>query len=360
MSDIVSLFSGCGGLDIGFKMANHKIIWANENDREVCDVYNQNLKEDIICNDIQNISIKDIPDCDILIGGPPCQAFSMIGKRRTDDKNFKLIWDFVKILEKKKPKNFLIENVVGLKSATDELGNNVVELLKKKISKLGYSVNSGVLNAADFGVPQRRRRFFLLGKLGNEKIELPLPTHSEFPKNDKIIKWVTVKDAIGDLPKPKNVDSMKYTKKPFTEYQKWARKNSKHIQNHQIPTLSELDKKIISYVTEGGNYMDVPDSIPSTRIQKYKKTGGRTTTYGRLDRKKPAYTINTYFSRLNVGCNIHYSQDRLISIREGLRLQSFPDTFVIPSKLTKRAKYKIVGNAVPPKLSFALSKSFEN
>ena len=352
------MFSGCGGLDIGFKMNNHKIIWANENDQEICDVYDKNVKDKIVCEDIQKIPINDIPDCDILIGGPPCQAFSMIGKRNTDDKNFKLIWDYVKILEKKKPQKFLIENVVGLKSAIDQNGNNVVELLKKKFLKLGYSVNSGILNAADFGVPQRRRRFFILGKLGKEKIQMPKPTHSEFPDDVKIKKWITVKDAIGDLPNPRNTDFVKYTKNPRTDYQKWARINSKSVRNHTIPTMSELDKKIISYVTEGGNYMDVPDSIPSARIRKYKKTGGRTTTYGRLNRNMPAYTINTYFSRLNVGCNIHYSQDRLITVREGLRLQSFPDTFVIPSELTKRAQYKIVGNAVPPKLSLALSKSF--
>ena len=360
MPDVVSLFSGCGGLDIGFKMSNHKIIWANENDQEICDVYDKNLKDKIICQDITKIPIKDIPDCDILIGGPPCQAFSMIGKRNIDDKNFKLIWDYVKVLEKKKPEKFLIENVVGLKSAINALGDNVVELLVKKISELGYSVNYDILNAADFGVPQRRKRFFMLGKLGKEKIEMPKPTHSKIPENDKIMKWVTVKDAIGDLPPPKNTELIKYTKKPKSEYQKLARKGSDGLKNHKMPTMSELDKKIISYVTEGGNYMDVPDSIPSERIKKYKKTGGRTTTYGRLERNMPAYTINTYFSRLNVGCNIHYSQDRLITIREGLRLQSFPDTFVIPSELTKRAQYKIVGNAVPPLLSYALSKSFKS
>jgi len=360
LTEVVSLFSGCGGLDMGFKMSNHKIIWANENDKEICTVYNKNLKEEIICEDITKISIDDIPECDILIGGPPCQAFSMIGKRDTEDKNFKLIWNFVKVLEKKKPQKFLIENVVGLKSACDNSGNNVVELLTKKILKLGYSVNSGVLNAADFGVPQRRKRFFILGKIGKEKIELPNPTHSELPSKDGKKKWVSVSDAIEDLPKPKNTEFLKYTKKPKSEYQKWARKNSKFLRNHNIPTTSKLDELIISYVPEGGNYMDVPNSVPSERIKKYKKTGGRTTTYGRLKRDMPAYTINTYFSRLNVGCNIHYSQDRLITVREGLRLQSFPDTYIIPSELTKRAQYKIVGNAVPPKLAFALSKSFED
>lgn len=356
----MSLFSGCGGLDMGFKMANYKIIWANENDKEICNVYGKNLNEEIICQDITKIPLNEIPECDILIGGPPCQAFSMIGKRNTDDKNFKLIWDYVKVLEKKKPKRFLMENVVGLKSAKDNLGNNVVELLTKKIVKLGYSVNSTVLNAADYGVPQRRKRFFIMGQIGKIKLEFPTSTHSEFPNDDKKKKWVSVKDAIGDLPEPTNNEFLRYTKKPRTKYQKWARNNSKELRNHIIPTMSELDKKIISCVPEGGNYMDVPDSIPSERIKKYKKTGGRTTTYGRLERNMPAYTINTYFSRLNVGCNIHYSQDRLITIREGLRLQSFQDQFVIPSELTKRAKYKIVGNAVPPLLSFALAKSFKD
>jgi len=361
LSKIVSLFSGCGGLDMGFQMSGHKVIWANDEDDEICRVYQENQGKSITCHDISKIKTQNIPDCDILIGGPPCQAFSMIGKRSTDDKNFNLVWDFIKVLRKKQPEKFLIENVTGLRSAIDKQGDKVLDKLIKKVSELGYSVNAQVLNAADYGVPQRRKRLFLMGNLGKEKPEMPKQTHSQNQIVEGTKEWVSVEEAIGDLPRPKKEDiPVSYPSIAKTQYQKDMRRNSKKIFNHKIPTTSELDREIIKHVKEGGNYMDVPDSVNSTRIKKYKITGGRTTTYGRLNRKMPSYTINTYFSRLNVGCNIHYSQNRLITIREGLRLQSFPDTFVIPSELTKRAQYKIVGNAVPPLLSYALSKSFKS
>ena len=122
--------------------------------------------------------------------------------------------------------------------------------------------------------------------------------------------------------------------------------------------MSELDKTIISHVKPGGNYRDIPDHVPSTRIQRIKKEGGRTTCYGRLSPDKPSYTINTYFNRPNVGCNIHYKYDRLLTIREALRLQSFPDDFELVSK-SKQGKYTIVGNAVPPLLSEAIAKKLK-
>ena len=337
-------------------MAGYDIVWANELDREVSQVYRENIGKEIVCEDITKIDVKDIPSCDVLIGGPPCQAFSMIGKRDNTDKNFHMIWEFLKVLEKKKPKKFLIENVTGLRSVKDQKGKKVLDILFKKISNLGYTVNYTVLNAADFGVPQRRKRLIIVGNLGKHPIQFPEPTHAENPNGDGKKKWVTVRDAIGDLPKPLDKNGiLSYTRRTTSEYQKWLRHNSKKIQNHKIPNTSELDRMIIQHVTEGGNYMDVPDSIPSNRIRKYKITGGRTTTYGRLHRDMPSYTINTYFSRLNVGCNIHYSQNRLITIREGLRLQSFKDNFKIPEDFSKRSQYKLVGNAVPPLLAYQIA-----
>ena len=361
MTEVVSLFSGCGGLDIGFQMSNFKIIWANENDKMACQIYRDNLHENIICEDVSKVQLNDVPDCDVLIGGPPCQAFSMIGKRDVNDRNFNLVWNFLSVLKKKQPDKFLIENVTGLKSAMDGNGDKVLELLVQKIESLGYSVTTATLNAADYGVPQRRKRLFIMGTTGSEKIEIPKPTHTAEPSGtDNLKKWVSVEDAISDLPEATYDQTvLNYTTPAISEYQKWARKNSTKVYNHKIPRSSELDMKIIKHVKEGGNYMDVPDSIPSNRIRKYKITGGRTTTYGRLKRSMPAYTINTYFDRPNVGCNIHYSQDRLITLREGLRLQSFPDSFVLDDDLTKRVKYKVVGNAVPPLLALALSKSFK-
>ncbi len=357
---VTSLFSGCGGLDIGFQQAGHDLIFANDNDKAACETYQSNLDENILCNEISSVTSKSIPDSDILIGGPPCQAFSMIGKRDYNDKNFNLIWNYLEILKTKKPEKFLIENVTGLRSATNEDGKKVMELLTRKIETLGYKVSTMILNAADYGVPQRRKRLFIMGNLGAEPLEIPKPTHTQNPTDENPLKrWVSVKEALDDLPKPSYENEvLEYKTKVNSEYQKMMRKKSKKVHNHRIPKPSKLDAEIIKYVKEGGNYMDVPDHVPSNRIKKYKITGGRTTTYGRLKRNMPAYTINTYFDRPNVGCNIHYSQKRLISIREGLRLQSFPDDFILSNEMSKREQYKLVGNAVPPVLAYAIAKSF--
>ena len=134
--------------------------------------------------------------------------------------------------------------------------------------------------------------------------------------------------------------------------------SKKSFDLHTIPYSSKKDLEIIKHVGPGGNYMDVPNKIATKRIMNFKKTGGRTTTYGRLDPKKPAYTLNTHFNRPNVGCNIHYKYDRLITIREGLRLQSFPDDFKLASS-NKRNYYLLVGNAVPPLLGWAWAKQIK-
>lgn len=150
---------------------------------------------------------------------------------------------------------------------------------------------------------------------------------------------------------------MLYTTKPKSEYQLKMRANNKDekLKNHIRQKESELDTFIIKNVKEGGNYMDIPPTVNSKRIKRLQKDGGHTTCYGRMDRRKPAYTINTYFNRPNVGCNIHYSQDRLITAREALRIQSFPDNYEVISS-SKQGTNTIIGNAVPPLLASSIAK----
>ena len=363
MTRVVSLFSGCGGLDIGFKWAGFDIVWAIDSYKPAYLTYKKNVDGEIICGDICAIDFDGVPDADVIIGGPPCQAFSLVGKRDPSDKNFTLIWEFFRAIQAKMPHAFVMENVPGLRSATDAAGRNVLSVLTRRYEKLGYKVTTSLLNAADYGIPQRRRRLFLLGTLGETAVQ-PLPrTHSgneDELKREGLSRWVSSSEAIGDLPDPLGKEQiLAYKSEPNSAYSNWLRKGSNGIYNHQMPTMSGLDQQIIAHVREGGNYMDVPDSIPSRRIQKYKKSGGRTTTYGRLRKNMPAYTINTYFSRPNVGCNIHYSKDRLITIREGMRLQSFMDSFVLPEELSKAARYTVVGNAVPPLLGLVLAETLK-
>ena len=359
---VISLFSGCGGLDLGFKREGFEIVWANDRIEDVCVTYRNNIGNYIDCNDLNKIDIDDIPSGDILIGGPPCQSFSLLGKRDPEDERGNLVWKYLDILEDKRPQLFLFENVVGIKSARTRDGSNVLYELKKIVRRIGYELRVHTLNAADYGVPQRRQRVFIVGSLDGRKIDSPPPSHSRTPKKTLtgmiLNRWVTSKEALSDLPPPSKKDGMPYDKGPQNEYQKMMRENSRLVYNHYPPYASAKDMEIIKSVHPGGNYMDVPDEIATKRIMKFKMTGGRTTTYGRLHPDQPAYTINTYFDRPNVGCNIHYSQDRLITIREGLRLQSFPDDFIIHS-CTKRNYYFQVGNAVPLLLAQAWAKKLK-
>ena len=340
MIKVVSLFSGGGGLDLGFKQEGYSIIWAIDNNINAVNTYKKNIDERIIYGDINQINLTDIPLADVVIGGPPCQAFSLAGMRNTADPRAKLVWKYLEILTHIKPKAFVFENVVGIMSAKTPSGSFVLDDLKAEFKRIGYNIEVKLINAADYGVPQVRKRVIIVGlKEGN--FSFPKPTHSDADPTK--LPYVTVDDAIGDLP-------------PLLGENKKTEKDT--VTDHVLPTMSELDKYIISYVKPGGNYMDIPKNVPSKRIRRLQEHGGHTTCYGRMRPDKPSYTINTYFNRPNVGCNIHYREDRLISVREAMRLQTFPDWFELVSS-SKQGKNLIVGNAVPPLLSRILAKELK-
>lgn len=351
---LVSLFSGCGGLDLGFKREGYDLLWANDFDKDICATYSLNLGNHMHHADITKITDDEIPECDIVIGGPPCQSFSLVGRRNIEDERGNLVWEFYRVVKHKRPKVFLMENVTGIKSAKLTDGKKVLDTLVLDFEKLGYTVRVYTLNAADYGVPQRRKRVFVVGHSGGVAIDAPPATHSEGGLVGK--KWVSSKEALSDLSLPTDEGQVEYLHKPKNDFQKYLRSAGLNaVSQHITPYSSPKDREIISYVKPGGNYMDVPDEVATTRIMNFKRTGGRTTTYGRLDPTMPAYTINTHFNRPNVGCNIHYSEDRMITLREGLRLQSFPDDFILTGS-SKRSFYVQVGNAVPALLGWAWAK----
>lgn len=330
---VVSLFSGGGGLDIGFKNAGYDIVWANDINQDAVNSYKKNVGEEIICADLYEIEERLIPRCDVVIGGPPCQSFSLAGNRHSDDKRGQLVWRYIDIIKELQPKAFMFENVTGLLSAKNNEGEKILPLLLRAFSDIGYSISYQVVNAADYGVPQLRKRIIIVGlKDFMSHFNFPPTTHNEDGSNGKQ-KYVSVKETLGDLPSPSDDCS---------------------ITEHIWPTMSELDKYICKHVKPGGNYMDIPDEVNSVRIRRLKKDGGHTTCYGRMHPDKPSYTINTYFNRPNVGCNIHYEQDRLMTVREAMRLQTFPDNYVLASR-SKQGKHLIIGNAVPPKLAEVLA-----
>lgn len=348
---VVSLFSGCGGLDLGFQQAGYQIIWANDFLKDACETYAHNIGPHIIWEDINKINVQEIPLADIVIGGPPCQSFSLVGKRDPKDERSNLVWSYLDVLKRVSPKIFLLENVAGILSAKNPDGTKVIDNLRMAFEKIGYKTSVCKLNAADYGVPQRRQRVFIVGNKIGKEIGSPPPTHSD--NNDQKTQWVSAYDALSDLPDTTENGVSKYKKKPSSDYQYIMREKAGKECNLQItPYASKKDMELISHIPPGGNYTNVPDEVATVRILNFKRTGGRTTTYGRLERTRPSYTLNTHFNRLNVGCNIHYEYDRLISLREGLRIQSFPDTFVVLSK-NKRNYYVQIGNAVPPLLSKA-------
>ena len=156
----------------------------------------------------------------------------------------------------------------------------------------------------------------------------------------------------------KENEQIAYLVQPQNDYQRYVRRGTV-VTEHNIPQMSELDKYIVRHVKPGGNYLDIPTDVNSHRIKRLQRDGGHTTCYGRLDPKKPSYTINTYFNRPNVGCNIHYCENRLITVREALRLQSFPDDYVLVSG-SKQGRNLIVGNAVPPMLAGILARELKH
>lgn len=348
MMRVVSLFSGGGGLDLGFKAAGYDIIWAIDNEQNAVDTYRANIGNHILCEDINLVDINTIPPADVVIGGPPCQSFSLAGKRNVEDARGRLVWKYISIIDKVKPKAFLFENVTGLLSAKNSNGEKIIDLLKLAFQQIGYTISIKTVNAADYGIPQKRCRVIIVGLKSGDTFVFPDATHEE--TGETLLKYVSVKDAIDDLPKANNDNSfINYDKEPQTDYQRQMRTHN-GVTEHSIPQMSELDRYIISHVKPGGNYMDIPSDVPSKRIRRLQQEGGHTTCYGRLSPDKPAHTINTYFNRPNVGCNIHYNEDRLITVREALRLQSFPDSYIIVSS-SKQGRNLIVGNAVPPMLA---------
>jgi DNA (cytosine-5)-methyltransferase 1 len=350
--NVVSLFSGGGGLDLGFKQEGFNIVWAIDFNKDAANTYRENIGDHIICGDITKVDMNTIPTCDLVIGGPPCQSFSLAGKRQSDDLRGQLIWKYLEIINHLKPKAFLFENVTGLLSAKNHKKELILPQLLKKFSEIGYNVQYKVIDATEFGVPQHRKRVIVVGTKEGIVFEFPM---GEYGSKRPL---VSAKDALEDLPSAMT-ENTTYKSAPQNDYQEIMRKNASDIvTEQQKPTMSKLDEYIVAHVKPGGNYMDIPKDVDSKRIRRLQESGGHTTCYGRLSADKPSYTINTYFNRPNVGCNIHYREDRLITVREALRLQSFPDNYKLCAT-SKQAKNLIVGNAVPPLVAKAFAKAMK-
>lgn len=350
---VIDLFSGAGGLSQGFRDAGFDIISAVEINKNLSQTFKNNFKKTkTFEEDISKIKSKDLlanqSKVDIVVGGPPCQGFSMSGKRIRgngiflNDKRNKLFKEFVRIINDLKPKIFLMENVPGILNIFQGKTKNQILSIFKSI---GYETKVKVLLAADYGVPQLRKRAFFIGnKLGiDPEFLFPPKTNSNY---------TTVEEAIFDLPFIKSGEGVfetLYEKQPTTEYQKKMRVRSKKLYNHISTKHDDKIINIIKMLKEGQGRKNLPKKFQTKSIH--------SGSYMRIVKEKPSYTITTRFDTPPVGRVTHPIADRALTAREAARLQSFPDDFIF---LGKRTHIGIqIGNAVPPMLAFEIAKNLK-
>jgi len=343
---VIDLFSGCGGMSLGLEKAGYDIVYANDLNGDALKTYKHNFPGVIVeQGDINKIDPYEVSKrikrkhVDVIVAGAPCQGFSTSGKRNPDDPRSKLFLQIIKFLKVFRPKIFVMENVSGLLSM--EKGNTMNTIVDT-FSGNGYYVTYQVLSAAEFGIPQMRNRVFIVG------LSKPIPSDKIFPRPSRK-KPVSVKEAISDLAFLGLGDkSDTYVTKPKTPYQKKMRRSSKKLHNHESAKHSTRVQKRFSMV---------PPGVDGRNVLKKADTLKR--DYYRLHPNKTSRTITTLPEDL-----IHYKNNRIPTVRELARLQSFPDDFVFhgprttggPQRRFSCPQYTQIGNAVPPMLSEKLFK----
>lgn len=355
---VLSLFSGLGGLDLGFLWEGYRVVFASDISSLAIEAYGRNFGQEAIQADIEDLSPATLPDADVVIGGPPCQSFSLVGQRLGDDPRGRLVFRFFELVSEKRPLAFVMENVPGM-AASRVNGRRLTDVLLGMFEELGYAVSLMNLVATDYLVPQRRRRLIMVG---STKGMVLAPDPDRFALERYGLRredWsLAARDAIGDLGQcvPKG-ESASYATTPGGPFASLMRRGNRDpVTLHECPRMSDTDVELVRWIPPGGNFRDIPDHVSPGRVMRFKESGGRTTTYGRLHPDRPSYTINTYFRRPNVGSNFHYAEDRLITTREAMRFQSLPDSFVLPQAATDK-RNALVGNAVPPLLAQAVAWS---
>lgn len=335
----IDLFCGCGGLSYGFECAGVNILLGIDNDATALKAFENNHKNaKTICGDITTTTLSDIKErigdkkIDLIIGGPPCQGMSLSGPRKFDDPRNKLYLSYIRLVEEIKPEAFVIENVPGLVGLfKGQIKDSIIE----RLTALGYNVQYKILCSADYGVPQSRRRVVFVG-LKDKSFDFD---------NIKSKETVTCEMALSDLPplvETLGEDPAEYETKPKNSYQKLMRSNSKKVRNHIAASHSDKVKHIISLVPDGGNYKDLPEE--------YKNSRNFHVAWTRFRSDKPAPTIDTGHRH-----HFHYKYNRVPTVRECARLQSFPDDFIFEGNKTQQ--FRQVGNAVPPLMAQAIAEA---
>ena len=317
----IDLFAGAGGMSLGFDKAEFENILAVEYDKCFAETYSFNFpKHNLKVADIKNISNEEIKKIvrnnkiDVIIGGPPCQGFSIagkIGRNFIDDERNQLFKEFVRFVEVIKPRIFVMENVAALK--THNKGKTIEEIVKE-FERVGYTVKYDVLNAVNYGVPQQRRRIFVIGTLDKE---------NKFNFPEKTTKQITIAEALKGLPKLESGETS-------------------DIPNHNAMNHSKQMLEKMSYVKDGGNRNDIPEDI--------RPKSGDIRKYIRYNSNEPSICITGDMRKV-----FHFNQNRALTGRELARIQTFPDDFIFKGNAGKVQQQ--IGNAVPPKLAFQIANS---
>ena len=321
---VVSLFSGCGGLDLGLEQAGFDVIWANDINKNALATYRHNLDSQVVEEDITRVNIDDIPDCEVIAAGFPCQPFSSAGSRKgLLDERGTLFEEAIRIIQEKNPMIVIFENVRGLLSTKNLDGSLLVDSIVDTLEDLdpGYNVEYKLLRASEYGVPQQRYRVIFVGvrkDLGIQ-FEFPAPTHQ---LDDPSLMVGSILKNIEGLP---NQDEV------------WE--------------LSPQSKEMVPMIREGGSWKDIPyENLPPRlkRIRDDMKKYRAPNFYRRFSREEINGTITAAATPENCGI-LHPIEDRRYSVREVARIQSFPDDFEFVGT-SIQSKYMMLGNAVPPRL----------
>ena len=341
---VIDLFAGAGGLSLGFEAEGFEILAAAEKDPHAVETFRYNhpgtpVVDVDLADPAADRSIRETVtgQVDIVLAGPPCQGFSLTGPRNLGDERNRLYMAVARVVETFSPQAFVIENVPGMKGL---FGGQVVREVIRHFGNLGdgYHVWNDVLLAAGYGVPQMRRRLFIIGLRADlESLFVPPePTHDPGA-------YISCEEAIGDLPsraEELGQEEDVYNSDPTTRYQEEMREGSEALWNHVATNHTELVRSVIAQVPEGGNYRDLPPGVGTSR--------SFNEAWTRYHSGRPAKTIDTGHRN-----HFHYKWNRVPTIRENARLQSFPDSFRFLG--TRTSQNRQVGNAVPPKLAAALA-----
>lgn len=343
MFKLIDLFAGAGGLTLGFTdkrfCGGFEVVFSLDNNAAAVETHNRNFGAHGICADIEQWlkSKPEIPTADIVIGGPPCQGFSLLNKQRENDARRGLWEPFLDVVEKSSASMFVIENVEGLHRSEEFVH------IKSRAESSGFSVVADILNTANYGVPQTRKRTIIVGSkedcLGAVHFP-PLHTHSAPESSSKLPPWRTVRDVIGVLPDPVGTE---------------IRKCPPPLNLHFGRTPTPISMERYRAVPPGGNRFDLQRNSPEITPQCWiKKTSGGTDLFGRLWWDRPSVTIRTEFFKPEKGRYLHPEKHRPITHREAARLMGFPDDFIFLGSKVEIAKQ--IGNAVPPPLAGAIAK----